>query len=88
MAATALHVLPYAALLALLALLAIMNAAVSAVTIGSLLGQRSDVNRTLVAQGCANVVCGALGALPVITVARLSLAAARMNSGRRLLRWA
>jgi sulfate permease, SulP family len=70
LAATALQVLPYAALLALQA---IMNAAVSAVTVGNLLGQRSDVNRTLVAQGCANVVCGALGALPVTTSAILSL---------------
>jgi SulP family sulfate permease len=75
-AATTPHVLPYAALLALQA---IMNAAVSAVTVGNLVGQRSNVNRTLVAQGCANVVCGALGALPVSTAATLSAAAARMK---------
>ena len=75
-AATALQVLPYAGLLALQA---IMNAAMNAVTIGNLLGQRSDVNRSLVALGCANVVCGALGALPVSTSALQSVAAARMK---------
>ena len=74
--ATTLHVLPYAALLALQG---IMNAAANAVTVGNLLGQRSDVNRTLVAQGCANLVCGALGALPVSTAAVLSMPAARMQ---------
>ncbi len=75
-AATALQVLPYAALLALQA---IMNAAMSAVTVGNLLGQRSNVNRTLMALGCANVVCGALGALPVSTSALQSVAAAQMK---------
>ena len=75
-ATTALQVLPYAGLLALQA---IMNAAMTAVTIGNLLGQRSDVNRSLVAQGCANVVCGTLGALPVSTSALQSVAAARMK---------
>ena len=75
-AATALQVLPYAGLLALQA---IMNAAMTAVTIGNLLGKRSDVNRSLVALGCANVVCGALGALPVSTSALQSVAAARMK---------
>ena len=75
-ATTALQVLPYAGLLALQA---IMNAAMNAVTIGNLLGQRSDVNRSLVALGCANVVCGGLGALPVSTSALQSVAAARMN---------
>ena len=75
-AATALQVLPYAGLLALQA---IMNAAMNAVTIGNLLGKRSDVNRSLVALGCANVVCGALGALPVSTSALQSVAAARMK---------
>ena len=75
-ATTALQVLPYAGLLALQA---IMNAAMNAVTIGNLLGQRSDVNRSLVALGCANVVCGGLGALPVSTSALQSVAAARMK---------
>ena len=79
-AATALQVLPYAGLLALQA---IMNAAMTAVTIGNLLGQRSDVNRSLVALGCANVVCGALGALPVSTSALQSVAAARMKGDPR-----
>ena len=79
-AATALQVLPYAALLALQG---IMNAAMSAVTIGNLLGHRSNVNRTLVALGCANVVCGGLGALPVSTSALQSVAAARMKGNPR-----
>ena len=79
-AATALQVLPYAALLALQG---IMNAAMSAVTIGNLLGHRSNVNRTLVALGCANMVCGGLGALPVSTSALQSVAAARMKGNPR-----
>ena len=79
-ATTALQVLPYAGLLALQA---IMNAAMTAVTIGNLLGKRSDVNRSLVALGCSNVVCGALGALPVSTSALQSVAAARMKSDPR-----
>lgn len=77
---TALHVLPYAGLLALQA---IMNAAMNAVTIGNLLGKRSDVNRSLVALGFANVVCGGLGALPVSTSALQSTAAARMTGDPR-----
>ncbi len=81
-AATALQVLPYAALLALQA---IMNAAATAVTIGNMLGKRSDLNRTLMAQGCANLVCGALGALPVSTSASLCLAAARMKGNPRIV---
>ena len=79
-ATTALQVLPYAGLLALQA---IMNAAMNAVTIGNLLGKRSDVNRSLVALGCANVVCGGLGALPVSTSALQSVAAARMKGDPR-----
>jgi sulfate permease, SulP family len=81
-ATTALHVFPYAALLALQA---IMNAAVTAVAVGNILGQRSAVNRTLVAQGCANMLCGALGALPVSTSALQSLPAARMKGNPRFI---
>ena len=77
---TALQVLPYAGLLALQA---IMNAAMTAVTIGNMLGKRSDVNRSLVALGCANVVCGGLGALPVSTSALQSVAAAHMKGDPR-----
>ena len=79
-ASTALQVLPYAGLLALQT---IMNAAMTAVTVGNLLGRRSDVNRTLVAQGCANLVCGALGALPVGTSSLQSQAAVRMQGDPR-----
>ena len=77
---TALQVLPYAGLLALQA---IMNAAMTAVSIGNLLGKRSDVNRSLVALGCANVVCGALGGLPVSTAPQQSVAAAHMKGNPR-----
>lgn len=73
---TGLYVLPYAAFLALQA---IMNAAVTSVAVGGIIGVRSDVNRTLKAQGVANILCGALAALPVTTVASLSLPAARMK---------
>lgn len=73
---TALYVLPYAAFLALQA---IMNAAVTSVAVGGIIGVRSDVNRTLKAQGIANILCGALAALPIATVASLSLPAARMK---------
>jgi sulfate permease, SulP family len=79
-ASTALLVLPYAGLLALQT---IMNAAMTAVTVGNLLGRRSDVNRTLVAQGLANLVCGALGALPVGTSSLQSQAAVRMQGDPR-----
>ena len=73
---TALHVLPYSAFLALQA---VMNAAVTAVSVGDMVGARSDVNRTLKAQGAVNVLCGALAALPVCTAASLALPAARMK---------
>lgn len=73
---TGLYVLPYAAFLALQA---IMNAAVTSINVGGITGVRSDVNRTLKAQGVANILCGALAALPVTTVASLSLPAARMK---------
>lgn len=78
--ATAMQVVPYAALLALQA---IMNAAVTSVAIGNRLGQRSNVNRTLAMQGIANMVCGVLGALPVSTSAQLSMAASDMKANPR-----
>ena len=74
--AIASEVAPYAAFIALQI---IMNAAVTAASVGALLGTRSDVNRTLKTQGWTNVLCGALGALPVTTVASISLPAARMK---------
>ena len=69
-------VAPYAAFIALQI---IMNAAVTAASVSALLGTRSDVNRTLKTQGWVNVLCGALGALPVTTIASISLPAARMK---------
>lgn len=73
---TGLYVLPYAAFLALQA---IMNTAVTSVALADITGVRSDVDRTLKVQGAANILCGALGALPVTTVASMSLPAARMK---------
>lgn len=73
---TGLFVLPYAAFIALQA---VMNAAVTSASVGSIIGIRSDANRTLKAQGIANMLCGALAALPITTAASLSLPAARMK---------
>lgn len=70
-------VLPYAAFLALQA---IMNAAVSAPAAGAVAGCAVDTHRTLRSQGIANLVCGALGALPVCTHTVISMAAARHRS--------
>lgn len=77
LAHTAWHVLPYSAFMALQV---IMNGAVTAASIASIRGERSNANRTLATQGWVNVVCGALGALPVSTVASVSLPAARMGA--------
>jgi MFS superfamily sulfate permease-like transporter len=73
---TALHVAPYAAFLAFQI---VMNAALGAAGVGALLGARSDVDRTLRTQGWINVVCGALGSLPVTTIGSIALQAARMK---------
>jgi len=73
---TALYVLPYAAFLALQA---IMNAALASVAVGEITGVRSNINRTLMAQGAGNILCGALAALPVTTATSVSLPTARMK---------
>ena len=78
----ALQVLPYAGLLALQA---VMNAATTSVSVGNVLGKRSDVNRTLVAQGLANMIGGCVGSLPVSTSGTLSVPAAAMTADRRAL---
>lgn len=80
--AIALQVLPYAGLLALQA---VMNATTTSVSVGNVLGKRSDVNRTLVAQGVANLLGGCLGALPVSTSAALSLSAVGMKGDHRAI---
>ncbi len=79
---TAVTVLPYAAFLALQA---ILNAAVTSVNVGAIVGARSDANRMLKAQGVANILCGALGALPITTAASLSLPAARMKEATAIV---
>lgn len=79
---TAIYVLPYAAFLALQA---IMNAAVTATAVGNILGAQSDVNRTLKAQGVANMACGLLAALPVSTNAALSVPAAKQGASARVV---
>jgi sulfate permease, SulP family len=75
-ASTALHVAPYAAFIALQIM---MNAALASAAVGSLLGTRSDVDRTVKATGWTNILCGALGALPVTTIGSIALPAARMK---------
>lgn len=70
-------VLPYVAFLVLQAL---MNAAVVTSAAAAVTGQVVDVHRTVRAQGFANIVCGALGALPVCTNTTITLAAARQRS--------
>lgn len=73
---TGLYVLPYAAFLALQAL---MNDAVASVAIANITGVRSNVNRTLIAQGAGNILCGALAALPICTSNAQSIPAAKMQ---------
>lgn len=73
---TAVYVFPYAAFLALQS---IMNGAVTSVALASITGERSDINRTLKAQGLVNILCGGFGALPITTVTTLSLSAARLK---------
>ncbi|MEK6593414.1 MAG: SulP family inorganic anion transporter, partial [Pseudomonadota bacterium] len=71
-----LYVLPYAAFLALQA---VMNDAVASVAVANITGVRTNVNRTLMAQGIGNIVCGALAALPICTSNAQSIPAARMK---------
>ena len=70
-------VLPYVAFLVLQAL---MNAAVVTSAATAITAQAVNVHRTVRAQGFANIVCGALGALPVCTNTTITLAAARQRS--------
>jgi SulP family sulfate permease len=74
--ATAGYVLPYSAFLALQA---IMNAAVTSTVVSEITGVRPRVNRTLIAQGFGNVICGVLAALPIGTSPSQSMVAARMK---------
>lgn len=75
---TAWQVLPYAAFLALQS---VLHAALTSVSVAAVTGKRSEVSRSLKAQGLANVVSGLAGGLPVSTVAALTMQAARMKAG-------
>ena len=77
---TVLYVLPYAAFLALQG---IMNAAVCSVSLAETTGVPSNVNRSLVAQGIGNMLCGCLAALPIGTSQSQSAAAGRMTGVTR-----
>lgn len=79
---TAMYVLPYAVFMALQA---VMNAAVASVAVAEVTGVRANVNRTLVAQGIGNVLCGALAALPIGTSPSQSIPAARMKGINHLV---
>lgn len=72
--ATIWHVVPYAAFIALQA---VMTSAIAGVSLANLTGAPADANRTVRAQGLANIVCGCVGGLPVTTVPSLSLTAAK-----------
>lgn len=76
---TTLQVLPYAALLALEGTveLAHTSRAVAEIT-----GARPDIHRGLIAQGAANILCGALAGLPIAPSHSQSLAAARTGTAR------
>ncbi len=79
---TTLYVLPYAAFLALQA---VMNDAVASVAVADITGVRPNVNRTLIAQGVGNILCGALAALPICTSNAQSIPAARMKGATAVI---
>ena len=79
--ATVQHVLPYAAFLVLQA---VMNAAVNASTAAMAMGvQPTPLDRLLRAEGFANIVCGAVGAMPVTSSAPLTVPAVRLRASHR-----
>jgi anti-anti-sigma regulatory factor len=73
---TSLQVLPYAGFLALQG---IMNSVVASAAISDITGVPQKLNRSLIAQGVANVFCGALAALPIGVSPSQSVVAARMR---------
>lgn len=73
---TSVHVLPYAGFLALQG---IMNSALSSAAIADITGVPQNLNRGLIAQGVANVFCGALAALPIGVSTSQAVVAARMR---------
>ncbi len=56
-----------------------MELALTSRAVGEITGARADIHRGLIAQGAANVVCGALAGLPIAPSRSQSLAAARMG---------
>lgn len=82
---TAVQVLPYAGLLALQGSLdsVLASRAVSEVT-----QTPPNIRRTLIAQGCGNMLSGALAGLPISTLVAQSVSVARMGSARTTVPWA
>ena len=73
---TGIYVFPYSGFLALQG---VMNAALTSVAVADAANVRPNVNRIVLAQGVANVLCGLLAALPVGPSPSQSLVAARMR---------
>ena len=79
---TSLQVLPYAALLALEGM---MELAHTSHAVAEITGARPDIHRGLIAQGAANILCGALAALPIAPSHSRSSTAARMGEVRAIV---
>ena len=79
---TSFRVLPYAALLALEGMIELAHTSHAIVEVT---GERRDIHRGLIAQGVANMLCGALAALPVAPSHSQSLHAARTGEARTLV---
>jgi sulfate permease, SulP family len=79
---TVIHVLPFSVFLAIQGAL---NAGLVSVALADIKGERCDLNRVMIGQGVANIVCGALAALPIGTSPIQSSAAAKMSRVRNVV---
>ena len=79
---TSFRVLPYAALLALEGMIELAHTSHS---VSEITGVRHNIHRGLIAQGAANMLCGALAGLPVAPSHAQSTRAARMGEVRALV---
>lgn len=73
---TSVRVLPYSGFLAIQG---IMNTALASVTVADVTGVRPQLNRAILAQGVANVLCGLLAALPIGPSPSQAIVAAKMR---------
>ena len=81
--ATVQRVAPYAAFLVLQA---VMNAAVNASTAATMMDAPPvPLDRLLRVEGIANIACGLLGAMPVVSSAPLTVAAAGQRANHRII---